>query len=457
MDRDAVIYDEAMAEFATLHAYRVNGTEKAALERFIFGVEACDTGCSGAKLNADVVGKSPVWIAEQAGFTVPDDTSILLAEVDHVGEDEPLTREKLRPVLAVLRAETTVQGIQLAEQMVEFHGLGHGAAIHTTSDDLAHEFGRRVKAIRIICNAPSSLGGIGDIYNHFIPSLTLGCGSYGRNSVSNNVSAVSLVNIKRIGRRNNNMQWFKVPAKTYFEPNAIRYLADMADVNRVTIVTDATMTRRGFVDRIIDVLRRRPNNVALQIMDNIEPEPSIATVTKGAEIMRAFTFPKLGDLAQLVCIPTTSGTGAEVTPFAVISDSETGRKYPLADYALTPTVAIVDPVLTANMPARLAADSGFDALTHATEAFVSVYANDFTDGMALQAIKLIFANITESVTVRGAAADARGPEGPDDCGVLRDDVPGGSRQAHDHGGGQGSPGRCPGCQEAGLTSAGAPA
>jgi acetaldehyde dehydrogenase/alcohol dehydrogenase len=217
------------------------------------------------------------------------------------------------------------------------------------------------------------------------------------------------------------------------------------------------MTRRGFVDRIIDVLRRRPNNVALQIMDNIEPEPSIATVTKGAEIMRAFTFPKPGDLAQLVCIPTTSGTGAEVTPFAVISDSETGRKYPLADYALTPTVAIVDPVLTANMPARLAADSGFDALTHATEAFVSVYANDFTDGMALQAIKLIFANITESVTVRGAAADARGPEGPDDCGVLRDDVPGGSRQAHDHGGGQGSPGRCPGCQEAGLTSAGAPA
>ncbi|ADG73954.1 iron-containing alcohol dehydrogenase [Cellulomonas flavigena DSM 20109] len=440
---DDEIYDAAMAEFAKLHAYRATPAEKAKLERFIFGVEADGENCAGAKLNPAVVGKSPVWIAEQAGFTVPADTSIILAEVSGVGPAEPLTREKLCPVLAVLRASSTEEGIALAEKMVEFDGLGHSAAIHTLDEALTVEFGRRVKAIRVICNAPSSLGGIGDIYNAFIPSLTLGCGSYGHNSVSNNVSAVNLVNVKRVGRRNNNLQWFKVPAKTYFEPNAIRYLADMADVERVTIVTDATMTTLGFVDKVLDVLRRRGNNVAVQIIDQVEPEPSVKTVQAGAAQMRhfrpdtiialgggspmdaakvmwllyehpeivfsdlkqkffdvrkrAFKFPVLGDLAKLVCIPTTSGTGAEVTPFAVISDVEAGKKYPLADYALTPTVAIIDPVLTHKMPRSLAADSGFDALTHATEAYVAVYANDFTDGMALQAIRLIFDNLAQSV------------------------------------------------------------
>lgn len=440
---DEEIYDDAMAEFSRLHAYRTTPVEKAKLEQFIFGVEAGGENCGGAKLNPAVVGKSPVWIAEQAGFTVPADTSIILAEVSGVGPAEPLTREKLCPVLAVLRASSTEEGIALAEQMVEFDGLGHSAAIHTQDEALTVEFGKRVKAIRVICNAPSSLGGIGDIYNAFIPSLTLGCGSYGHNSVSNNVSAVNLINVKRVGRRNNNLQWFKVPAKTYFEPNAIRYLADMADVERVTIVTDATMTTLGFVDKVLDVLRRRTNNVAVQIIDQVEPEPSVKTVQAGAAQMRhfrpdtiialgggspmdaakvmwllyehpeivfsdlkqkffdvrkrAFKFPALGELAKLVCIPTTSGTGAEVTPFAVISDPDAGKKYPLADYALTPTVAIIDPVLTHKMPRSLAADSGFDALTHATEAFVAVYANDFTDGMALQAIRLIFDNLAQSV------------------------------------------------------------
>ena len=439
---DDEIYDAAMAEFAHLHAYRTTPAEKVLLEKFIFGVEAGEN-CAGARLNPTVVGKSPVWIAEQAGFTVPADTSIILAEVSGVGPHEPLTREKLCPVLAVLRATSTEHGIALAEQMVEFDGLGHSAAIHTQDDALTVEFGKRVKAVRIIANAPSSLGGIGDIYNAFIPSLTLGCGSYGHNSVSNNVSAVNLVNVKRVGRRNNNLQWFKVPAKTYFEPNAIRYLADMAGIERVTIVTDATMTTLGFVDKVIDVLNRRANTVALQIIDQVEPEPSVRTVQAGAAQMRhfkpdtiialgggspmdaakvmwllyehpeivfsdlkqkffdvrkrAFKFPVLGDLAKLVCIPTTSGTGAEVTPIAVISDPDAGKKYPLADYALTPSVAIIDPVLTSKMPRSLAADSGFDALTHATEAFVAVYANDFTDGMALQAIRLIFDNLAQSV------------------------------------------------------------
>ncbi|MFC4556517.1 bifunctional acetaldehyde-CoA/alcohol dehydrogenase [Georgenia faecalis] len=440
---DDAVYDRAIAGMERLHAHRATAEEKALLEELIFGVRAGEESCSGATLNAAVVGKSAAWIAREAGFTVPEDTSIILVEVEGVGPHEPLTREKLCPVLAVLRAPSTEAGIRYAEEMVEFEGLGHSAVIHATDTDLIRRYGARVKAVRIITNAPASLGGIGDIYNAFIPSLTLGCGSYGRNSVSNNVSAVNLINIKRIARRNNNLQWFKVPAKTYFEPHAIRYLYDMEGITRVTIVTDATMTRLGYVDRVLDVLGRRPERVALQIIDDVEPEPSIGTVRKGAESMRAFRpdtiialgggspmdaakvmwllyehpevrfedlrekyldvrkrafrFPALGELAKLVCIPTSSGTGAEVTPFAVISDPETGYKYPLADYALTPSVAIIDPELTRDMPATLAADSGFDALTHATEAYVSVYANDFTDGLALHAIKMIFANIATSV------------------------------------------------------------
>ncbi|MEU7980109.1 bifunctional acetaldehyde-CoA/alcohol dehydrogenase [Micromonospora sp. NPDC049081] len=431
---DAAIHDAALDEFRTLHAHLATPAEKEKLEALLF---------PAGKLNPDVVGRTAAWIADAAGITVAPDTSIILVAVDRVGPDEPLTREKLCPVLAVLRADSREQGLRYAEQMVEFHGLGHSAVIHTADEELVEEFGRRVKAVRIIWNSPASQGGIGDMYNAFLPSLTLGCGSYGRTSVSDNVSAVNLLNIKRIGRRNNNMQWFKVPSKIFFEANAIRYLAEMPDVHRVTVVTDATMTRLGFVDRINRVLQRRPERIALQIIDDVEPEPSVDTVDRGAALMRAFrpdtivalgggsamdaakvmwlryehpdvvfddmrekffdirkrafTFPTLGALARLVCVPTTSGTGAEVTPFAVITDHRTGKKYPLADYALTPTVAIVDPVLTASMPATIAADSGFDALTHAIEAYVSVYANDFTDGLALHAIRLIFGNLERAV------------------------------------------------------------
>ncbi|WP_425956453.1 bifunctional acetaldehyde-CoA/alcohol dehydrogenase [Xylanimonas sp. McL0601] len=450
---DTEIYDEALAEFRKLHAYVVTPEEKAKLEEYFFGVTADSANCAGAKLNAAVVGKSAVWLAEQAGFTVPADTSILLAEISSVGPQEPLSREKLSPLLAVLRAHSTEEGIRLSEQMVEFDGLGHSAAIHTLDKELSEEFGRRVKAVRILWNQPSALGGIGDIYNALIPSLTLGCGSYGHNSVSNNVSAINLINVKRVARRNNNMQWFKVPPKTYFEPNSIQYLADMRDVERVTIVTDRVMSTIGIVDKVLDVLHRRTNPVAVQIIDTVEPEPSVGTVIRGAELMRdhrpdtiiaigggspmdaakvmwlkyenpglefadlrekffdvrkrAFQYPTLGKVAQLVCIPTSSGTGAEVTPFAVISDPETGYKYPLADYALTPSVAIIDPVLTASMPTKLVVDSGMDALTHATEAFVSVYANDFTDGLALHAIKLVFENIEKSFQGGAGLEDAR--------------------------------------------------
>ncbi|MFE6196129.1 bifunctional acetaldehyde-CoA/alcohol dehydrogenase [Streptomyces sp. NPDC057838] len=447
------IYDAALAEFRTLHAHLASAEEKAKLEAFLFPAARAPGGGCEPKVNSAAVGRSPAWIAEQAGFTVPAGTSLILVEAERVGPDEPLTREKLCPVLAVLRAGTPEQGFGLAADMVAFHGQGHSAVIHTEDRALAEAYGRRMKTVRVIVNSPSSQGAIGGIYNGLLPSLTLGCGSWGSTSVSNNVSAAQLLNVKRVSTRRNNLQWFKVPPKIYFEPQAIRYLQSMPDVHRVTIVTDATMTRLGFTDRISRVLQHRPEPVTLQIIDNVEPEPSIDSVRHGAGLMRdfrpdtiialgggspmdaakvmwllyeqpdidftdmrqkfsdirkrAFRFPVLGSLARLVCVPTTSGTGAEVTPFAVISDPATGKKYPLADYALTPSVAIVDPLLTTELPPALAADSGFDALTHAIEAYVSVYANDFTDGLALHAIRLVFGNIEAAVNHREGSAEAR--------------------------------------------------
>ncbi|MEU5956460.1 bifunctional acetaldehyde-CoA/alcohol dehydrogenase [Streptomyces sp. NPDC047525] len=444
---DKEIYDEGIAEFERLGAYVVTAAEKTKLEEFVFGTTAFGADCSGAKLNAAVVGRSPRWIAEQAGFEVPEGTSVIVAECAEVGEGEPLTREKLSPVLAALKAESTERGLELAARMVEFNGLGHSAAIHTEDEELAEEFGRRVKAVRVIVNAPSTFGGIGDVYNAFLPSLTLGCGSYGHNSVSNNVSAVNLINVKRIGRRNTNMQWFKVPPKIYFERNSLRYLGEMDGIRRVSIVTDKTMSTLGFVQKVTDILAARPEAVTVQVIDDVEPNPELATVQAGAARMRdfepdtiiglgggspmdaakimwlmyehpeiefadtkekffdirkrAFKFPGLGEKAQMVAVPTTSGTGSEVTPFAVISDPKAAQKYPLADYALTPNVAIVDPTLPMRLPATVTADSGFDALTHATEAYVSVYANDYTDGLCLQAIRLIFENL-ERCVVNGA-------------------------------------------------------
>ncbi|OOF70884.1 bifunctional acetaldehyde-CoA/alcohol dehydrogenase [Rodentibacter caecimuris] len=438
---DEEIYADFVKEMQSYGVYLVNKKEKAMLEELMFGVKADSKNCAGAKLNANVVGKPAVWIAEQAGFKVPPRTNILLAECKEVGEKEPLTREKLSPVLALVKATSTEDGLNKAEQMVEFHGLGHSAAIHTNNAELAKEFGERVKAIRVIWNSPSTFGGIGDVYNAFLPSLTLGCGSYGKNSVGNNVSAVNLINIKRVGRRRNNMQWFKVPSKIYFERDSIQYLQSMKGMERVVIVTDRTMVDLGFVEKIAKQITARGNHVTYQLFADVEPDPSIETVRRGTELLRsyqpdtiialgggsamdaakvmwlfyeqpevdfrdlvqkfmdirkrAFKFPQLGRKARFIGIPTTSGTGSEVTPFAVITEGD--KKYPIADYSLTPTVAIVDPALVMTVPAHVAADTGLDVLTHATEAYVSVLANDFTDGLALQAIKLVFENLERSV------------------------------------------------------------
>jgi acetaldehyde dehydrogenase / alcohol dehydrogenase len=434
-------YEPLKTELKRRKAYFVSSDEKAKLEQYMFGCTAYSEGTP--KLNSVVPGKSPQFIARQAGFEIPDDVTILVAECKEVGECEPLTLEKLGPVHAMLRAETKEQGFEMCEQMLKF-GAGHTAAIHSDDQDLVREYGIRMHACRIVWNQPSSLGGIGDIYNSIAPSLTLGCGSYGGNSVSGNVQAVNLVNIKRIARRNNNMQWFKVPPKTYFEPNAIRYLRDMYNIRRAVIVCDKVMEQLGVVDKVIDQLRARSENVTFRIIDYVEPEPSVETVERGAEMMReefqpdtiiavgggspmdaakimwllyehpdisfhdvrekffdirkrAFRIPPLGEKAKLVCIPTSSGTGSEVTPFAVITDHKTGYKYPITDYSLTPSVAVVDPVLARSQPRVLACNSGFDALTHCMESFVSVYSNDFTDGMALHAAKLIWDNLEVSV------------------------------------------------------------
>ena len=436
---DKEIYHNAINLFKEYKAYLCNDTEKRMLEKYMFGVE---DNPEIAKLNPIVPGMHPATLAKNAGFEIPTRTSIILVECNEVGVNEPLTREKLSPVLALLKAEDSEDGLRKAKQFVEFGGLGHSASIHTKNKKLAEKYGDLIPAIRIIWNSPSTFGGIGNIYNAFIPSLTLGCGSYGHNATDDNVSAINLLNIKKLGRRRNNMQWFKIPSKIFFERDAVEYVRQMKDVHKVIIVTDRSMVELGFVDKVTDQLKMRRENVQYQLFCDVEPDPSIQTVKEGVELMRAFEpdtiialgggspmdcakgmwlfyeypevdfsdlkqkfmdirkrafrYPELGKKAKLVCIPTTSGTGSEVTPFAVITDKTEHKKYPLADYALTPTVAIVDPSFTYNLPKHIVADTGMDVLTHATEAYVSTMANDYTDGLCLQAIKMVFKYLERS-------------------------------------------------------------
>lgn len=436
---DKEIYNDAIKTFKEYRAYLCNENEKKLLEKYMFGVE---DDPSVARLNALVPGMNPVVLAKNAGFDIPERTSIILVECKEVGVKEPLTREKLSPVLAVLKASSTDDGLKKSKQFLEFGGLGHSAAIHTNNKELAERFGDVVPAIRIIWNSPSTFGGIGNVYNSFIPSLTLGCGSYGHNSTDDNVSAVNLLNVKKLGRRRNNMQWFKLPSKIYFERDSIEYLHQMKSMHKVIIVTDRSMVDLGFVDKITDQLKLRREPVQYQLFCDVEPDPSIQTVRKGVELMRnfapdtiialgggssmdaakgmwlfyenpevdfndlkqkfmdirkrAFRYPQLGKKANLVCVPTTSGTGSEVTPFAVITDKEENKKYPLTDYSLTPTIAIIDPTFTLSLPPKIIADTGMDVLTHATEAYVSQLASDFTDGIAVQAVKMVFKYLERS-------------------------------------------------------------
>lgn len=404
-------------------------------------------------VNPVIVGKPATWIAEQAGVKVPEGTKILLAKLDGVGPEYPLSREKLSPVLAYFIVDSTEEGIDRAEEMVMFHGMGHSAVIHANDEDVIQKYAATMKASRLIVNSPSSHGAIGDIYNTNMPSLTLGCGSYGGNSVSGNVTTVNLINQKRVAKRRVNMQWFKVPDKIYFEHNSIQYLEKMPNITRAFIVTDPGMVSLGYVDRILYYLRKRTEHVHCEIFSDVEPDPSIETVKRGAQMMdefkpdviialgggsamdaakgmwlfyehpdvdfnslrlrfldirkRAFKFPKMGNKAQLVAIPTTSGTGSEVTSFAVISDKKNNMKYPLADYELTPNIAIIDPQFVMSLPKSATADTGLDVLTHALEAYVSVMASDYTDGLAMKAIQLVFKYLPRAYKNGAEDAEAR--------------------------------------------------
>lgn len=439
---DHDIYKDAIDRFKQFGTYMLSEDEKLKLMQYAFGVSSYKDGHQ-AKLNADIVGKSAVELAKKVGIKVPSNTTILGVKCKEVGETEPFSREKLSPILAFYDVKDDIEGILKAKQMVEFNGLGHSACIHANDDEIVKRFGIAMKAIRIIHNSPTTFGGIGQVYNQFIPSLTLGCGSYGRNSVGDNVSASHLLNFKKIGRRKNNMQWFKIPSKIYFERDSVEYLRQMRDVNKVFIVTDRMMVDLGYIKKVTDQLNLRRNHVSVQLFCDVEPDPSIDTVKKGYEIMRsfepdtiiaigggspmdaakamwlfyehpevnfndlkqkfmdirkrAFRYPELGKKSSLVCIPTTSGTGSEVTPFAVITDKQENKKYPLADYSLTPTVAIVDPAFTMTQPKSVTADTGMDVLTHAIESYVSTLANDYTDALSLSAIEMVFKYLKQAV------------------------------------------------------------
>ena len=432
---DKEVYSDVVKEFKLHHTYFVNKNELQQLEDAIMNEDK-------TAVKPDIVGKSAVNIAKLSGISVPEKTKLLVAEIDGIGKDYPLSREKLSPVLAMVTAKSTGHALQICEDTLKFGGLGHTAVIHTEDSQLQQKFGLKMKACRVLVNTPSAVGGIGNMYNELIPSLTLGCGSYGRNSISHNVSAVDLLNIKTIAKRRNNMQWFKLPPKVYFEENSVMYLTEMDNVERVMIVCDPGMVNIGYTDIVEQVLRRRENQPQIKVFNEVEPNPSTHTVYKGLDMFINFqpdTIIALGggsamdaakaiwmffehpetsffgakqkflDIrkrtykitkpknAKFICIPTTSGTGSEVTPFAVITDSETHVKYPLADYALTPDIAIVDPQFVLSVPKDVAADTGMDVLTHAIESYVSVMASDYTRGLSLQAIKLTFDYLKSSV------------------------------------------------------------
>lgn len=432
---EAPIYDKAVAFMKRHGCYFATKEEVKKLEPIIINPEK-------QAVNPNIVGKYPYEIAALAGITIPKETKVLCCEIDGVGQNYPLSREKLSPVLAIIKAKDANHGIDLAEAMVELGGLGHSSVIHSQDNAVIEEFGKRLKTGRIIVNSPSTHGAIGDIYNTNMPSLTLGCGSYGRNSTTANVTAVNLINKKRVAKRRVNMQWFKIPEKIYFESGSVQYLAKMPDITRALIVADPMMVELGYVDKVRYQLNKNASKIAVEIFSDVEPDPDLETVRKGTEIMRSFKpdviialgggsamdagkamwlfyecpeadfigmaqkfmdirkriykFPKLGKKSKFVAIPTTSGTGSEVTSFAVISDRSKNMKYPLADYELTPDVAIIDPDFVMTVPKGATADTGLDVLTHAIEAYVSVLASDYTDALAIKAIQLVFEYLPRS-------------------------------------------------------------
>lgn len=430
---DDSIYDQVKAEFIKTGCYVLTPEETEKVRKTIL--------INGA-LNSKIVGQPAAKIAELAGVTVDPRTKVLIGEVESVDLEEEFAHEKLSPVLAMYHATDFADALNKADQLVQDGGYGHTASLYI---DTVHErerldqFAARMKACRIVVNTPSSHGGIGDLYNfNLAPSLTLGCGSWGGNSVSENVGVKHLLNIKTVAERRENMLWFRTPQKVYFKkgclPVAMRELKQVLGKQKAFVVTDRFLFQSGTIHCITDQLHEL--GIAYQIFSDVEPDPTLACAKRGAEEMRAFapdviialgggsamdaakimwvmyehpeadfmdmamrfldirkrvyTFPTMGEKAYFIAVPTSSGTGSEVTPFAVITDEKTGVKYPLADYALLPNMAIVDTDLMMTQPKGLTAASGIDALVHSLEVYASVMATDFTDGLALRAIQNIF-------------------------------------------------------------------
>ena len=427
------VYDAVKAEFASRGCYFLNPEETEKVRKTIL--------INGA-LNAKIVGQPAAKIAELSGVTVPAGTKILIGEVESVELSEEFAHEKLSPVLAMYKAKDIQDAFSKAEHLIADGGFGHTSSIYlnaVTEQAKLDEFAARMKTCRILVNTPSSQGGIGDLYNFKLaPSLTLGCGSWGGNSVSENVGVKHLLNIKTVAERRENMLWFRAPEKVYIKkgclPVALDELKTVMGKKRAFIVTDSFLYQNGYTKPITDKLDEM--GIAHTCFFDVAPDPTLACAIRGAEQMKAFapdciialgggsamdagkimwvlyehpeadfldmamrfvdirkrvyTFPKMGEKAYFIAIPTSAGTGSEVTPFAVITDEKTGVKYPLADYQLLPNMAIIDTDFHMSAPKGLTAASGIDAVTHALEAYASMLATDYTDGLALQALKTIF-------------------------------------------------------------------
>lgn len=429
------IYEEVRQEFIDRGAYLLSPEEREKVAEILL---------KDGHINPDIVGQPVEKLAAIAGISVPEDTRLLIGEVENIGLEEPFSYEKLSPILAMYRAKDFEDGVKKAEKLVLFAGRGHTAVLYTSPSNREHikRFEDNVETARVLINTPSSQGAIGDIYNFRLdPSLTLGCGTWGGNSISENVEPSHLLNIKTVAERRENMLWFRVPPKVYFKYGALPIaIRELAGKKRAFIVTDKPLFDLGVTAALEEVLEEI--GITVNIFYDVEPDPSLETVERGLNVIntfnpdviiaigggspmdaakiiwllyehpeiefeslamrfmdirkRVYELPPLGEKALMVCIPTTSGTGSEVTPFAVVTDRRNNIKYPLADYALTPSMAIVDPELVLNMPKKLTAYGGIDALTHALEAYVSVLASEYTNALAQDAIRLLFKYLPSS-------------------------------------------------------------
>jgi acetaldehyde dehydrogenase / alcohol dehydrogenase len=441
------IYESVKQEFMTRGAYFLNEQEKHQVRDLIL---------VNGRLNPQIVGQTVAKLAQISGVEQAKNSKLIIAEVEEVGTTEVLSYEKLSPILAMYRVKTFTEAVDKAEKLIEFGGLGHTSVLYTAPEnrDQIIEFENKLHTSRVLVNTPSSQGAIGDLYNFRLdPSLTLGCGSWGNNSVSDNVGPRHLINIKTVTERRENMLWFRIPPKVYFKYGCLPVaLRDLAGKHRALIITDQPLFELGLATKVTNILEEI--GIKTQVFYDVEPDPSLTTINKGlaqinsfhpdviiaigggspmdaAKVIwlmyehpetefdglamrfmdirkRIYELPALGNKAILVAIPTTSGTGSEVTPFAVVTDDRTGIKYPLADYALTPNMAIIDPELVMNMPKSLTAYGGIDALTHALEAYVSICASEYTKGLALEAIRLLFKYLPSAY--KNGAKDAKARE-----------------------------------------------